>query len=62
MSTTSRPDTGQTVTVKFWDGKELLEEVTGMVVDALDVQFTFIPFNEPDIRRVRFCFYTGDWQ
>ena len=57
-----RPDTGQTVIVREWDGKVLTSEVSGMVVDALSSQFTFIPFGERDIRRVRFCFYNGDWE
>ena len=62
MSISNKPDTGQSVTVRRWDGKVLLEETSGMVVDALESQFTFIPFGERDFRRVHFCFYNGDWE
>ena len=57
-STRVKPDLGQTVVVEGHDG----ETVSGMVVDALSSQFTFIPFGEKDIRRVRFCFYNEAWK
>lgn len=58
MKSIEKPETGQSVAVKGIDG----EVVTGMVVDALSSQFTFIPFGEKDPRRVRFCFYKDEWE
>ena len=48
-------------TVRVYDFT-LNKEITGYVIDLLDVQFTYHPENSYCSEEIRFCFYRDQWQ